>query len=86
MAHRKIGKRRSKTSNLIGQRMCIVSRKSMHHSELLRFVRADNGRVIFDTNNSASGRGAYICPDAKYIKLAAEKKILSKSFWHSSTC
>lgn len=47
--------------------------------ELLRVVRAPTGEVSYDPTGKAPGRGAYVCPRADCVAVAAKKDALGRS-------
>ncbi|MEG0251847.1 MAG: YlxR family protein [Christensenellaceae bacterium] len=60
-------------------RMCVACRTSKPKAELLRMVKNHEGRLVFDKNDKAEGRGAYICADMKCLDRAYKTKILGKT-------
>jgi predicted RNA-binding protein YlxR (DUF448 family) len=47
----------------VPQRTCIACRQVKSKRELIRVVRASDGKVLVDETGKANGRGAYLCPD-----------------------
>jgi predicted RNA-binding protein YlxR (DUF448 family) len=52
-------------------------------AELIRIVRspeddAGNSTISLDRRGKASGRGAYVCPDEKCLRLAQRSKALER--------
>jgi predicted RNA-binding protein YlxR (DUF448 family) len=45
------------------QRTCVACRQVKSKRELIRVVRAPDGRVLVDEKGKADGRGAYLCRD-----------------------
>ena len=48
--------------------------------ELVRIVRSPEGDIYLDFKGKASGRGAYICPNADCLKKAIKAKAIEKAF------
>ena len=63
----------------IPQRQCMGCRERKEKRELIRVVRAPDGRVSLDFRGKAPGRGAYICPDMACLKKALRSKALDRS-------
>ena len=64
----------------IPQRKCIGCNTSKDKRELIRVVRNAEGEISIDTTGKKPGRGAYICKDAKCLKLARKGKKIDKAF------
>jgi predicted RNA-binding protein YlxR (DUF448 family) len=47
----------------VPQRSCVACRRVKPKRELIRVVRAPDGRVLVDETGKANGRGAYLCRD-----------------------
>ena len=47
----------------VPQRTCVACRQVKSKRELIRIVRASDGRVFVDETGKTSGRGAYLCRD-----------------------
>ena len=62
------------------ERRCIVSRKTAHKHDLLRFVRSPDGIVTPDVLEKLPGRGAYIAPDKDTLEKAIETKAFNRAF------
>lgn len=45
----------------IPQRTCIACRTTDAKRSLMRIVRDQHGRVVYDPTNKRAGRGAYLC-------------------------
>lgn len=63
-------------------RSCVVCRQTSDKRSLLRVVRLpqeQGGLVVFDKAGKKSGRGAYVCPDAKCIHAAKLQKRFERS-------
>jgi len=52
---------RRNISQHIPQRTCLACRKVRAKRELIRLVRAVDGRVEIDTTGKKAGRGSYLC-------------------------
>ena len=64
----------------IPMRQCLGCREMKPKRELIRVVRAPDGAISLDFKGKASGRGAYICPNASCLKKAIRGKALEKAF------
>ncbi|MDD4839986.1 MAG: YlxR family protein [Clostridia bacterium] len=62
------------------ERMCVVCRKRSDKGDMLRIVRATDGKIVFDRTGKMEGRGAYVCNNIDCIKQCAKKKLLNRSF------
>ncbi len=51
------------TPKHVPQRTCVACRQVKSKRELIRVVRAPDGRVYVDETGKANGRGAYLCRD-----------------------
>lgn len=47
----------------VPQRTCVACRQVKSKRELVRVVRAPDGKVFVDETGKANGRGAYLCRD-----------------------
>jgi len=47
----------------VPQRTCVACRQVKSKRELIRVVRASDGKVFVDETGKANGRGAYLCRD-----------------------
>lgn len=61
-------------------RRCIVTRQSRPADELLRFVRAPDGTVVFDLKRRLPGRGAWVEARQESVAIAARKNHFSRAF------
>ena len=61
-------------------RMCAGCRGHFEKKKLIRVVRSPEGTVSLDTKGKASGRGAYLCPNAECLKRVIKAKALSRAF------
>ena len=64
----------------IPMRQCLGCREMKPKNELVRIVRAPEGDIDLDFTGKASGRGAYICPNADCLKKAIKAKAIEKAF------
>jgi predicted RNA-binding protein YlxR (DUF448 family) len=48
--------------------------------QMLRFVRRDDGEVVFDRHRRAFGRGANLCAKKRCLELAIERKAFNRAF------
>lgn len=60
-------------------RQCLGCREMKPKKELIRVVRSPEGTVSVDLHGKASGRGAYVCPDAECLKRAVKSKALPRA-------
>lgn len=63
----------------IPQRQCMLCRKKIIKSDLLRFVN-DGGNIKIDEKQKENGRGAYICSDCRMSDMILKKRVLDKAF------
>ena len=61
-------------------RQCLGCREMKPKRELIRVVRSPEGDISLDFKGKASGRGAYVCPDAQCLKKAVKAKALERAF------
>lgn len=61
-------------------RQCLGCREMKPKKELIRIVRSPEGAISLDFRGKASGRGAYICPNAECLKKAIKAKALERAF------
>ena len=64
----------------IPMRQCLGCREMKAKKELIRVVRSPEGGISLDFKGKASGRGAYICPEAQCLKKAVKAKALERAF------
>jgi len=64
----------------IPMRQCLGCREMKPKRELIRVVRSPEGQISLDFKGKASGRGAYVCPDAQCLKKAVKAKALERAF------
>ena len=64
----------------IPMRQCLGCREMKPKRELIRVVRSPEGEISLDFRGKASGRGAYVCPDAQCLKKAIKAKALERAF------
>lgn len=63
----------------VPQRTCVACRATRPKRELVRVVRAPDGRVGFDASGRASGRGAYLCSDGSCWATALKKSSIERA-------
>ena len=63
----------------IPMRQCLGCREMKPKKELIRVVRSPEGGISLDFKGKASGRGAYICPEAQCLKKAIKAKALERA-------
>ena len=64
----------------IPMRQCLGCREMKPKVELIRAVRSPEGDISLDFRGKASGRGAYVCPDAQCLKKAVRARALERAF------
>lgn len=62
------------------QRMCVGCRQMKEKKDLIRLVRTPQGTFEPDRNGKKNGRGAYLCNDARCLKLAVRNRGFQRSF------
>ena len=60
----------------VPERKCLGCNLRRPKNELVRVVRTPDGGVVLDKTGKLSGRGAYLCPDAKCLMKAKKQKRL----------
>ena len=63
----------------IPMRQCLGCREMKPKRELIRVVRSPEGEISLDFKGKASGRGAYVCPDAQCLKKAVKTRRLEQN-------
>ena len=58
----------------IPMRQCLGCNEHKPKKEMLRVLRTPEGEILLDFTGKKSGRGAYICYDAKCLKKARKSK------------
>ena len=61
-------------------RSCIACRRSAPKEQLVRFVRAPDGRVTVDYRQRLPGRGTYTCVDPQCVRNALRSKAFQRAF------
>jgi predicted RNA-binding protein YlxR (DUF448 family) len=64
----------------LGERTCMGCGRKAHKSELLRFVVDEQGKIVFDPGQRASGRGGYFCRREECFDHAVKKRRISVRF------
>ena len=64
----------------IPMRQCLGCREMKPKRELIRVVRSPEGVISLDFRGKASGRGAYVCPNADCLKKAIKARSLERAF------
>ena len=68
-------------------RTCVGCRTRRPKSELLRLALDPRERVIWDSEQTMPGRGAYLCPASGCLADALKKRRLNRAFRrHVDTC
>ena len=60
-------------------RQCLGCNEHKPKPELIRVVRSPEGEISLDTRGKKSGRGAYICRDAKCLNKARKSKRIERA-------
>lgn len=63
----------------IPMRQCLGCNEHKPKAELLRVVRAPDETVSLDFRGKKSGRGAYVCRDAKCLRRVRKSKRVEKA-------
>ena len=61
-------------------RRCTGCGEQKPKKELVRVVKTPDGEILLDLTGKASGRGAYICNNAKCLKKARKSKRIDRTF------
>ena len=72
-------------SNPKNTRRCICCHEHADKSEMLRFVKSQDGRVFLDESQKADGRGVWIHRSDECRQKAKKKKLLNSAFRTSVT-
>ncbi len=67
-------------SNPKNTRKCIVCREHADKSELMRFVKTRDGKVILDFSQKADGRGVWVHEGEDCVQKLIKKKMLNVAF------
>ncbi len=67
-------------SDHTAERTCIVTRQTRPREELLRFVRAPDGMVVFDLKGELPGRGAWVMPSREALAEAVKRNAFARAF------
>lgn len=81
---KQIQKNKQQHSKHVPMRMCAVSREKLPKSELIRFVKTDDG-IVLDDGGKLKGRGLNMKPDIEIVDLALKKKVFSRTFGKEPT-
>ena len=63
----------------IPMRQCLGCREQKAKKDLIRVVRSPEGAISLDFRGKASGRGAYVCPQADCLKKAIRAKAIERA-------
>ncbi len=61
------------------QRICIVTRRKLDRTELLRIVKTPIGEIKIDLSFKEQGRGAYVTKSKECIELLIKRKLLNRA-------
>lgn len=61
-------------------RKCTGCGEMKPKKELVRVVKTPDDKVLIDLTGRVNGRGAYICPDEKCLRIARKSKRIERSF------
>ena len=67
-------------SNPKNVRRCVCCNGRSDKSEMLRFVKTADGRVILDSTQKADGRGVWLHDSEECIAKAKKRKLLGPAF------
>lgn len=67
-------------SNPKNTRKCIACREHADKSELMRFVKTRDGKVILDFSQKADGRGVWVHKGEDCVQKLIKKKMLNAAF------
>lgn len=62
----------------IPMRTCVGCRESKPKKELLRMVKAADGKVMVDRTGKLNGRGIYLCRNTECFEKAKKKKAIGR--------
>ena len=71
---------RSRLPRHDSERSCIVTREAGAASDLMRFVRDPEGRVVPDLKGKLPGRGAWVTPTAALLGEAVKRRLFTRAF------
>jgi len=60
-------------------RTCIGCKCKKPKKEMIRIIRAPDGKIEIDKTGKKSGRGAYLCGDVKCLDIAFRENSFNKS-------
>ncbi len=63
----------------IPMRQCLGCREQKAKKDLIRVVRSPEGAISLDFRGKASGRGAYVCPQADCLKKAIRARAIERA-------
>ena len=63
----------------IPMRQCLGCREHKPKKDLIRVVRSPEGTISLDFRGKASGRGAYVCPQADCLKKAIRARAIERA-------
>lgn len=69
-----------KIENKIIERKSIVDGQIYSISQMIRFAKSKDGKIKFDPDNKAKGRGAYCLNNISQLDILFKRKLLNKSF------
>ena len=68
------------TEEILPERTCIVTRQGGDESNLIRFARAPDGKVVPDIKRKLPGRGVWVGLKRQLVAEAAAKGLFSRGF------
>lgn len=66
-------------SKKIPMRQCVGCGEMKVKKEMFRIIKNAENEIQLDTTGKKNGRGAYICPNLKCLKVAAKNRGLERS-------
>ena len=61
------------------ERSCLGCGIAHDKSDLIRVVRATDGKICIDKTGKMNGRGAYVCKNAECLRKALKSKRIDRS-------
>lgn len=68
------------TEKQVAQRRCMMCRQHASTDRLHRFVRANDGEIVFDKSRRLGLRGTWICADGSCLNRIANKSPFERAF------
>ena len=65
----------------IPMRMCVVCRKKLPKSGLVRMIKSGDGKIFPDKQECLPGKGIYLCPETDCLNMFLGHKKFRKTYW-----